>query len=186
MNATDDVDEILSQVLAGDVEAYAQVVRRYQREVWKVVTAMLHDAKVTEDLVQQAFVNAYLHLSQYQPGTDFAVWVKSIARNLVRQELRSRSRETRRLEVYRRYLVDRFKDDETASKREEVLADALRKCREKLPDHSADVLDLRYTKAMSFEEIASGLGRTVEATRQLLSRVRLLLRDCIERRMAGA
>lgn len=185
MNATE-VDQIIEQVLDGDVEAYAEVVRRYQRDVWKVVTAMLHDVKVTEDLVQQAFVNAYLHLSQYQPGTDFAVWVKSIARNLVRQELRSRSRETRRLEVYRRHLVDRFKDDETASKREEALNDALRRCREKLPEHSAGIVDLRYAKAMSFEEIAAGLGRTVEATRQLLSRVRLLLRDCIEKRMAGA
>lgn len=185
MNATD-VDQIIDQVMAGDVEAYAEIVRRYQRDVWKVVTAMLHDAKITEDLVQQAFVNAYLHLGQYQPGTDFGIWVKSIARNLVRQELRSRSRETRRLEVYRTYLVDRFKDDDSAAAREDLLADALRKCREKLPEHSAEVLQLRYAKAMSFEEIAAGLGRTVEATRQLLSRLRLLLRDCIERRMAGA
>jgi RNA polymerase sigma-70 factor (ECF subfamily) len=185
MNATE-VDQIVEQVLAGDVEAYAEVVRRYQREVWKVVTAMLHDVKVTEDLVQQAFVNAYLHLSQYQPGSDFAVWVKSIARNLVRQELRSRSRETRRLDIYRKHLLDRFKDDDTASKREEALGDALRRCREKLPEHSTEVLDLRYARAMSFEEIAAGLGRTVEATRQLLSRVRLLLRDCIEKKMAGA
>jgi RNA polymerase sigma-70 factor (ECF subfamily) len=180
------VDQIIEQVLAGDVEAYADLVRRYQREVWKVVTAMLHSAKVTEDLVQQSFVNAYLHLAQYQRGSDFGFWIKSIARNLVRQELRSRSRETRRMEIYRKHLVDRFKDDDTATRREAMLRDALTKCREKLPEHSADVLDLRYAKAMSFEEIASGLGRTVEATRQLLSRVRLLLRDCIERGMAGA
>src|SRR5688572_22168578 len=152
MNATE-ADRIVEQVLAGDVEAYAEIVRRYQRDVWKVVTAMLHDAKVTEDLVQQAFVNAYVHLGQYQPGSDLGVWIKSIARNQVRQELRSRSRETRRLEVYRRHLVDRFKDDGLAAQREEVLGDALRRCRESLPEHSAEVLDLRYGKAMGFEQI---------------------------------
>jgi RNA polymerase sigma-70 factor (ECF subfamily) len=183
MNATP-VDQLVEQVLAGDVEAYAEIVRLHQREVWTVVAAMLRDVKTTEDLVQQAFVNAYLHLSQYHPGTEFAHWVKSIARNLVRQELRSRSRETRRMEVYRNHLLHRITDDDSA--KDAGLREALKSCREKLPDHSADILDLRYAKAMSFEDIAAGLGRTVEATRQLLSRVRLLLRDCIERRMAGA
>lgn len=177
MNATG-ADALVERVLSGRLEAYAEIVRLYQRDVWKVVTAMLHDAKVSEDLVQQVFVNAYTHLEQYQRGSDLGVWIRSIARNQVRQELRSRSRETRRLQVYRRHLVERLNDE---GRGQEELSEALRRCREKLPAHSAEVLDLRYGQALSFERIAAGLGRSVEATRQLLSRVRLMLRDCIER-----
>jgi RNA polymerase sigma-70 factor (ECF subfamily) len=173
----------LRRVLAGEVDAYEAVVRSYQREVWKVVAAMLHDPGGTEDLVQQVFVNAYLHLFSYQPGTDFGRWIKSIARNLARNQLRARLRETRRMSVYREHLLGRLGDEAAAAREEDLLAEALRICRERLPEHGARVLDLRYARALSFEEIAAQLGRTVEAVRQFLLRIRLALRECVERRM---
>jgi RNA polymerase sigma-70 factor (ECF subfamily) len=183
---TETIDSVVQRVLGGEVDEYAGVVRLYQREVWKVVAAMLADRKATEDLVQQVFVDAYRNLSQYRVGEDFGRWIKSIARNAVRQELRRDRRAKHHLNTYQDFLESRIRDDRAASSYEDLRAEALKRCREGLPEHVSKALELRYGKSAGFEEIAEALGRTVEAARQMLSRVRLALRDCIEKRMARA
>ncbi len=179
----DEVEMIIKRVLDGETEAYAELVRAYQSDVWRVVVAMLRDARATEDLVQQAFVNAYFALERFDRGKDFGVWVKAIARNLVREDLRKRSREQRRVNLYWEQLQTDLADEPRRERQEAQMADALKKCREELPEHTAAVVALRYEEVMDYELIASRLGRTEEAVKQLLYRARLLLRDCIEKRL---
>jgi len=177
---------ILQKVLDGDVEAYVEIVRLYQQDVWKVAAAMLHDRGRTEDIVQQVFVDAYRSLETFEPGGDFQRWIKAIARNRVRRELRRSIREDRRLEIYRGYLAERLRDEAVASRYDDLREEALRRCREGLPEQYARAIELRYARSLEFDEMAETLGRTVAAARQTLSRARLWLRDCIERRMVGA
>jgi len=173
----------IERVLGGDADAYESIVRAYQQEVWKVVCAMLFDRQRTEDLVQQTFINAYRHLHRYRLGQDFGVWVKEIARNAVRQELRRHSREDRRLQLYRAHVLQTF-DAPSASAPQEHLEEALRDCAKNLPPSSAQVVELRYQAGLGFAEIAARIGRTVQATRQHLARIRLSLRECIEKHLA--
>ena len=182
MNAAE-INSVVARVLKGEIDAYETIVRAYQREVWKVVTAMLFDARGAEDLVQRSFVSAYQHLHQFQPGRDFGAWLKEIARNQVRQELRRASREDRRLELYRSQVLQ-VSEAASASSAEEGLEEALRQCAERLPPSSAKVLELRYVLGRNFGEIAALIGRTVEASRQHLARIRLSLRECIEKHLA--
>src|SRR5262245_45412580 len=178
------VDALVEEVLSGQTQAYREIIRRYQKGVWKVVVAMLHDFRATEDLVQQVFINAYTSLGRYQRGSDFEAWIKGLARNRVRQELRTQSRATRRLGAYREQLLRQLEDHSAADRQEEILADALRHCQQGLPDHATRMLDLRYGEGLDFGEIARIVDRSVEAVRQLLFRVRLSLKECIEKRMA--
>ena len=135
MNPTD-TERIIARVLSGELDAFAELVQAYQHDVWRVVAAMLLDTQKTEDLVQQTFVNAYRHLDRFEPGRDFGRWLKEIARNLVRHELRTRSREGRRLELYRRHLLSTG-DDVAAAEAEDRLAEALAGCEQKLPAAAA-------------------------------------------------
>jgi RNA polymerase sigma-70 factor (ECF subfamily) len=182
MNGTE-INSVLARVLRGEIDAYEIIIRAYQREVWQVVTAMLFDTRAAEDLVQRSFISAYQHLHQYQPGRDFGAWLKEIARNHVRQELRRASREDIRLELYRNQVIQ---SSETTSglSTEEALQEALRQCTEKLPPGSAKLVELRYALGRNFGEIATAIGRTLEATRQHLARIRLHLRECIEKKLA--
>jgi RNA polymerase sigma-70 factor (ECF subfamily) len=177
-------DGLIARIRAGETERYAELVRRHQQDVRRVVGALLHDLRSTEDLVQQAFVNAYQHLDRFRPGADFAVWIKAIARNLARMELRTRSREGRRLDAYQALLERRWRDETEAHRRENAVGDALRACREAVAGDGAKALRLRYEEGRPFPEISARLGRSVEAVRQLLSRVRVSLRDCIQKRLA--
>lgn len=177
-------DDLIARIRAGEIERYADLVRRHQQDVRRVVSALLRDLRSTEDLVQQTFVNAYEHLDRFRPGADFAVWIKTIARNLARMELRSRSREGRRLDAYQALLEGRWREDAEAHRRESAVGDALRACRENVGGDAARVLSMRYEQGRPFDEISARIGRSVEAVRQLLFRVRLSLRDCIQKRLS--
>lgn len=71
----------------------------------------------------------------------------------------------------------------SGSDHQDHLAAALERCAGQLPASSAQLIELRYQRALNFGEIAARIGRTVEATRQQLARIRLALRDCIEKRL---
>ncbi len=178
------VEGAIARVRAGDVDAFAEVIRAFQDDVWKIVAFALKDLATTEDLVQQVFVNAFLKLDSYEDGRDFGAWVRTIARNRVRDELRRSLREEKRLTHYQEYLLDRFDDPDRADREEDRLRDALERCKKKLAPAAARAVRMRYDEAMGFDEIARLLDRTVAATRQMLARIRGSLRDCIKERMA--
>jgi RNA polymerase sigma factor (sigma-70 family) len=181
-----DTDRLVRQVLAGDTDTFATVVRRHEAEVWKVAAAMLGDRAATANLVQQTFVNAYLHLDQYRPGRDFGRWLKGIARNLVREELRRSRRENRVLDEYRDHLFTLYRDEGRAERRMAELDEAVLACRARLPAAASRALALHYDEGRTLEDIARVLERTVAGTRQLLFRARLALRQCVQERLALA
>lgn len=172
--------EIVAAVRAGDVEPYALLVLRHQEAVRKVVAALLREWHQTEDIVQQVFIKAFFALDRFEKGRPFAPWVKEIARNEARQELRRQEREGRRLDFYGQHLLTEGLDDAGDAGRAR-LEELLWRCRETLAPHVSEVIAQRYQLGRSFQEIAAQIGRTVEATRQMLSRARVALRDCVER-----
>lgn len=178
------VEQCVARVLRGDCDAFEHLIRRYERDVLKVVRSLLFDRSATEDLVQQVFVNAYVHLDQYQSGRDFGKWIRTIARNAVREELRRRSRYANRLKTYGEILAGRISDEQGASLHEELLLEALRHCMGKLSGDAARIVQLRYAQGKSFDEIGKALGRSANAVRQVLCRVRVRLRQCIDTEMA--
>lgn len=184
---TPEADRLVREVLAGDTAAFAGLVRMYEADVWRVGAALLRDRGATENLVQQAFLDAYAHLAQYRPGTDFGAWLRTVARNRVRKELRTAAREDRRLEVYRGQLEERLRATEPGPRddADEYLA-ALRGCRQELPPPDADLIRLRYERGLSFEAIGRKRGQTAEAVQRMVSRVRFRLRACIEGKLGSA
>lgn len=178
-----ELENNVSRVLAGEIDAYEGLVRRYQQDVWNVVAAMLLNTQKTEDLVEQTFINAFQQLHRYQRGRDFGLWIKEIARNQVRQEIRRGQREDRRMELYQVHLEQSY-EAPAGTSTETLLDEALEQCLAQLPTSSLKLVELRYRSALDFGEISSLIGRTVEASRQQLTRVRLALRECIEKRLA--
>jgi RNA polymerase sigma-70 factor (ECF subfamily) len=179
-----EVERIVERVRRGQTDAFAEIVGRYQDEVWRIAVRLLTDRDATRDLVQQVFVDAYHHLDQYRPGTDFGAWLRTIARNLARREIRAMVRSSRRMEAYRRLLLVRLRDDRAFEDREQALYEALRECRGQLSGRDARILELRYARCMAFDAIAAEVGGTAGGMQRLISRIRLRLRDCIQEKVA--
>jgi RNA polymerase sigma-70 factor (ECF subfamily) len=179
-NATPEADRIVRLVLAGDTAAFAGLIRLYEGDVWRIAAGLLLDWTATESLVQQAFIDAYTRLHQYQLGTDFAAWVRTLARNRLRTEYRTLSRAEQRLAVYRERLAEQTHADAPAEDDADLYLAALRGCRGELPAADADLIRLRYEKGLSFEAIAAECGQTAAAVQKAVSRIRFRLRACIE------
>lgn len=182
--ATPEADRIVAEVLAGDTQAFAGLVRMYQETVWRIAAALLRDRDATENLVQQVFVDAYFHLDQYARGTDFGAWIRTVARNRLRKELRTAGREDRRLATYRERLAERIKAEAGGTRDDsDAYVAALRDCRQALTPRDAALVRLRYEKGLSFEAIAETQGQSPEAVQRMLSRIRFRLRDCIRHKL---
>ena len=177
-------DELVRLVRGGRTDYFEEIVDRYQRDVLRIVTATLYDRNQSEDLVQQVFVNAFMHLADFQTGRDFGAWLRTIARNAVREHLRKNARYERRLKVYGELLSHRWEDEDRAQEFDESLRRALEDCLQRLPDKAAQAVRLRYHGGLDYAAMATSMDSSSGALRNLLSRVRVRLRECIERGMA--
>jgi RNA polymerase sigma-70 factor (ECF subfamily) len=177
---TPEADRLVRLVLAGDTQAFAGLIRLYESDVWRIAATLVRDWAATESLVQQAFVDAYTHLHSYQPGTDFGAWIRTLARNRLRKELRTLTRAEQRLAAYREQLAERMRSEEPVHDDADAYLAALRSCRGLLPDDEAALLGLRYEKGLSFEAIAARRGTSAAAVQRAISRIRFRLRACIE------
>jgi len=175
-----EADRLVRQVLDGDTQAFAGLIRMYESGLWRIASTLVRDWAATESLVQQAFIDAYTHLHSYQPGTDFGAWIRTLTRNRLRKELRSLSRAERRLAVYREELAERVRAEESVHDDSDLYLAALKSCREQLPNDEAVLLRLRYERGLSFEAIADRRGTTSAGVQRAISRIRFRLRACIE------
>ena len=180
----DSIREIIEKVLAGDLEQYREIVRKFEADVFRVAAPVLGSRSAAEDVTQEVFITAYRRLDSFDPTEPFRPWLLGIAANLVRNELRRRSREDVRMELYSHYL-DAMANSERSADVSDAMADALARCREQLAKTASDAIRGRYDEGLGLEALADRLDRSVTATRQLLYRTRLSLRDCIESQFAS-
>ena len=175
--------QLIETVRSGRHDAFAELVRRYQGEVWKVVAGMLSGVRRSEDLVQQVFIAAFFALDSFDTEREFGPWIRTLARNEVRQHLRSLEREGRRLDIYQQQLLTQLADTEVEA-RQAAREARLALCLEKLEGPVAEAVRWRYEGGLSFSEIGTRLERSAQAVRVMIGRARVLLRDCIEHQPA--
>ena len=99
MSNTD--EKLISDILAGDVEAYAILVKRYQKPIFNLMMRTTSCEEDAFDLTQEAFVRAYEKLERFKPSGRFFPWLFTIAMNLARDFLRkTKTREIKKAELY--------------------------------------------------------------------------------------
>lgn len=183
--STPEADQVVEAVRQGAIDRFEELILAHQQQVWAIVACSRLDRDTARELVHQTFVAAYSSLDQYQVGTSFRFWIKAIARNQVRHELRRREVRHRHEDAYRRELERRLDEDEADGSAAEVRREALRLCRSGLNPVHGRLIELHYEQGQGLEAIAGLLGRSAAATKQMLWRVRQLLRRCIEQRLGG-
>ena len=180
----DSIRETIERVLDGDLDQYRVVVRTFEADVFRLAAPVLGSRSAAEDLTQEVFITVYRRLDSFDPREPFRPWLLGIAANLVRNELRRRSREDARMELYSHYF-DAMTSRQPLQDQADAMSDALARCREKLATTASAAIRGRYDEGLGLEALADRLQRSVTATRQLLYRTRLSLRDCIESQLAS-
>jgi RNA polymerase sigma-70 factor (ECF subfamily) len=78
----------VEKVLAGDIAAYENIVRRWQGPLVNLAYRFCHDRGRAEDMAQEAFLRAYRALGGWRGSAAFSTWLFALATNLYRSELR--------------------------------------------------------------------------------------------------
>jgi len=191
--STEEQDNLLlvERAKAGDDSAFEQLIRQYDRQVFRIARHITQNKEDAEDIVQDAFLKAYQKLHQFQGNSKFSTWLVRIAVNESLMRLRKRRNsktvsmdddvQTEEGSVPRDF-ADWGPDPEQQYKQTE-LREILQKTIAGLSPGFRSVFTLRDVENLSTEETAQALGLSVPAVKSRLLRARLQLRDRLTRYM---
>ena len=186
------VDEPVSEELmlvnaarGGDVGAFEQLVRKYDRNVFRIANHITQNREDAEDVVQDAFLKAFQNLGQFQGQSKFYTWLVRIAVNEALMRLRRRRPErmvsldediNTGEDTIPREVADWAPNPEQLYNQSE-LRDILQKTIQGLPPSFRTVFVLRDVEGLSTEETADALNLSIPAVKSRLLRARLQLRE---------
>jgi len=174
----------VEQALAGDQQAFGELVKFHQHAVYNLAYRMLGERGEAEDAAQETFLRAYAHLSRYDADRPFRTWLLSIASNHCIDRLRKRRLKWLSLDEPlppHPTLTSHEIEPEDAVITNERGAAIQQLLDELSPEYRAAVV-LRYWYDLSYTEIAEVLNTTESAVKSRLFRARQALAD----KMGGA
>jgi RNA polymerase sigma-70 factor (ECF subfamily) len=178
--------EIVKRVRAGDTALFEILMRRHNQKVYRAVRAVLKEETEAEDVMQQAYLNAFTHLHQFEERSQFSTWLIRISLNEAfgrRRKMRlSESRAQLPFESERGEFMDSLISPQADPERQ-AYAQELRRVLESavdtLPETYRTVFMLRDIEGLSTSEAAAGLGLGDEAVKTRLHRARAMIRRAV-------
>jgi len=174
----DQESRLIAAAKIGNKEAFEKALRPHLPMLFAYSRAIVLDFHAAEDVVQETAQIAYRKLNFLIPEADFAGWLKAIAR---RQALAARRKLTKTSLVTEEVIERVYQDLAPAT--EGRRGEALTECLDGLEGRSADVVKAHYFEGVKLNDLAPRLDMTPMAVRQLLHRVRVLLLDCVRRKL---
>jgi RNA polymerase sigma-70 factor, ECF subfamily len=172
-------DVLIEQVLGGNTALFELLMRRYNERVYRAVRSIVRDELETEDVMQQAYVNAFTHLRQFNGSARFSTWLTRIAVN----EALARMRRQGRYETFDEDAptLEPLMPHPAKNPEQQTLAHELRGLLEwaidRLPNGMREVFVLRDVEGLSTLEAAESLGVSEDVVKTRLSRGRALVRE---------
>jgi RNA polymerase sigma-70 factor (ECF subfamily) len=168
--------ELIARTLEGDGGAFAILVERFQRKIYRVAFAIVRDEMEADTVTQDTFIQAYTHLARFQGRSELETWLTRIAINRSRDSLRRRKfvslfragddSEEREFVIEP---VDDRPDPEREMQSRQIRAAVLRAERT-LSAQQKVIFRLRHYENRSLEEIAGLLGLRAGTVRAHLFR----------------
>jgi len=176
-------DEILvAQVKSGDLDAFEQLVARYETKVYTIAYRYVGNYNDASDLAQDAFIRVYRSINSFRGDSSFLTWLYRVVTNVCKDELRRRAKEKT---VSIDEIVEKGKSPpaETGHKplEEAVLSrewqEEVQQILNTLSDDHRTVVVMKDIQGYSYEEIAGYLECSLGTVKSRLNRARHILKD---------
>jgi RNA polymerase sigma-70 factor (ECF subfamily) len=180
--------ELVERVVAGDHEAFYELIRPYERMVYVTALSVVNNEADAEEVGQEAVLKAFKYLPQFRRESKFSTWLVQITLNEARMRVRK----------YRAGLYDSIDAGQESDEGDYIptdfadwreipsealergeLKDALAQALKSLPPKYREIIVLRDIEEMSTAEAAEILGITETSAKTRLSRARLMMRDAL-------
>jgi RNA polymerase sigma-70 factor (ECF subfamily) len=177
--------DIVKRVLAGDRAVFEILMRRHNQRIYRAVRSILRDEADVEDVMQQAYINAFTHLHQFEERAQFATWLTRIAVNEAigrRQRLQTTAPATSDDVAEVSSMQPTPEHLAYAGELQRVLEEAV----DDLPDTYRAVFMLRDIEGLSTIETGEALALGEEAVKTRLHRARGMVRRAVTARIGSA
>jgi len=184
--------EVVARVRAGDTALFELLMRRHNQRVYRVARAVVKDETEAEDVMQQAYINAFRHLDQFEERAQFSTWLTRIT---LHEALARRRRQSAHPTMSMTQgdehgepmdaLIAPEPDPERQAYTAE-LARMLESAVDALPETYRVVFALREVEGLSTSETAAGLELGEEAVKTRLHRARAMLRRTLAEQFGAA
>jgi RNA polymerase sigma-70 factor (ECF subfamily) len=175
--------ELVARSKAGDNQAFGELIRRYQKQVFRIVLRMVKSPDDADDITQDTFVRAHRGLGTFKDEYDFHPWLFRIAYNQAINFINKRKRQAAADidEVPERDMKTGPEPEspvQSASRHE--LLGRLSAALERLPEEQRTVFLLRVQEGLSYEEIAETMNTPKGTVMSRLARARMALRKLMD------
>jgi RNA polymerase sigma-70 factor, ECF subfamily len=168
--------ELIDRSLAGNGDAFAMIVERFQRKIYRVARSIVRDDGEADAITQDTFVQAYMHLARFEGRAELETWLTRIAINRSRDALRRRRfvslfalrDDGTESEVFLEPVDDR--PDPERQLLSAQLRTAIGRAERKLSAQQKTIFRLRHYENLSLEDIADALGLRAGTVRAHLFR----------------
>jgi RNA polymerase sigma-70 factor, ECF subfamily len=170
--------QLIDQTLAGHSAAFGQLVQKYQDRLYNTIVHVVGNAEDAKDVVQEAFVQAFLKLDTFQRASAFYTWMYRIAFNVAVTHRRRRHAAVSVEQAHLNNGLEPTDDEEEPAERlqREERIRQVRRAIAELGEEFRAVLVLREIDGCCYETIAEILDMPVGTVRSRLHRARLQLR----------
>jgi RNA polymerase sigma-70 factor (ECF subfamily) len=176
----------VSRILAGETELYEVIIRRYNGYLYKVGKSYGYTHADVEDLMQETYLNAYIHLAQFESRSSFKTWIVRIMLNQCyhkRQKFSFR-KETPMQETIEENSVPMFNNsraDADKAVQNLELKEVLEKAVQSIPESYRIVFTLRELDGMSVRETSEALDITESNVKVRFIRAKSMLQQEIRK-----
>lgn len=167
----------------GDVRAFDALCARYGQPIFGYIYRSVGDPALAEELTQDVFLKAFLHLRRTATETIFKAWIYRIATTTCLDAHRAAAR--RPIPVHDEEELALMADREASDPEQQLIQreqrHAVRRTLDALPAHYRQALILRQLQGLSYAEIGEALGISMEAVTSLIHRARQAFRAAYSR-----
>ena len=175
-------EELTARARRGDDEAFRLIFNRYGRPIISFIYDMVGSRDLAEDLTQETFVRAYKNLRALRDDTKLSTWLFGIAKNVARESLRYRYRETDKIAIEDDRVIE-ISDGKLPPDRElldKELNGVIRDALGALDEDKRLVFTLKIFQQRSYEEISEITGSSIPKLKTDLHRARAEMRRRIK------
>lgn len=175
-------EEVVERVLAGETELFELLMRRHNQRVYRAVRSVLRVDAEAEDVMQQAWLQAFAHLGTFTRKSQVSTWLVRIAMNEALMRTRKRARLTLVPNVPE-WMESDMAANTNASPEDQAqtreLSGLLEAAVDRLPETYRTVFVLREVEGLSTADAAQALDVTEDVVKTRLHRARNLLKDAL-------
>ena len=171
--------ELVARVLAGEVDAYALLVRRYQDSYARFAARMLGSPDDADDALQSAFVRAFRKLKECRDPARFGAWLYQIVVNECRTLAFRRDRRERRMVRDEHDLDSVAVEQETPTPLSRELGE-IQKALNRIEADQREAFLLKHVEDLSYDEMAELTGVGVSALKMRVKRACDRLRELLD------